>query len=73
MSDGPAGLQTYQNRGLIPGPICTPTVASIDAALEPDTGTGYLYFLAIPDGDGQHVFAKTLAEHNANKKQYGYQ
>ena len=68
-----AGYQTYQNRGLIPAPICSPTVASIDAALEPDTGTGYLYFLAIPNGDGQHVFAKTLAEHNANKKQYGYQ
>jgi len=68
-----AGYQTYQNRGLIPGPICTPTVASIDAALEPDTGDGYLYFLAIPDESGQHVFAKTLAEHNANKKKYGYQ
>jgi UPF0755 protein len=67
------GYQTYQNRGLIPGPICTPTVASIDAALEPDTSTGFLYFLAIPNGDGQHVFAKTLAEHNANKKLYGYE
>ncbi|MEO8208873.1 MAG: endolytic transglycosylase MltG [Chloroflexota bacterium] len=66
------GYQTYQNRGLIPGPICTPTVASIDAALEPNTADGYLYFLAIPDGSGQHVFAKTLAEHNANKKKYGY-
>ncbi|MEO5918457.1 MAG: endolytic transglycosylase MltG [Candidatus Limnocylindrales bacterium] len=68
-----AGYQTYQNRGLIPGPICTPTVESIDAALEPDTKDGYLYFLAIPGDSGQHVFAKTLAEHNANKKQYGYQ
>jgi len=67
------GYQTYQNRGLTPGPICTPTVASIDAALEPDTTEGYLYFLAIPNSDGQHVFAKTLAEHNANKKKYGYQ
>jgi UPF0755 protein len=67
------GYQTYQERGLIPGPICTPTVASIDAALEPDTATGYLYFLAIPNGDGAHVFAKTLAEHNANRKKYGYQ
>ncbi|HSO30363.1 MAG TPA: endolytic transglycosylase MltG [Candidatus Sulfomarinibacteraceae bacterium] len=68
-----AGYQTYQNRGLIPGPICTPTAASIDAALEPDTATDYLYFLAIPDGDGTHVFAKTLAEHNANKQKYGYE
>jgi UPF0755 protein len=67
-----AGYQTYQHRGLPPGPICTPTVASIDAALEPDTASGYLYFLAIPDGGGAHAFAKTLAEHNANKVKYGY-
>ncbi len=67
------GYQTYQNRGLIPGPICSPSVASIDAALEPDTADGYLYFLAIPDGGGKHAFAKTLAEHNANKEKYGYQ
>lgn len=66
------GFQTYQTRGLPPGPICTPTVASIDAALEPDTASGYLYFLAIPDKSGRHAFAKTLAEHNANKVKYGY-
>ncbi len=73
VSDDLQGYQTYQNRGLIPAPISTPTVASIDAALEPDTADGYLYFLAIPDDSGQHVFAKTLAEHNANKTKYGYQ
>lgn len=67
------GYQTYQNRGLMPGPISSPTVASVDAALEPDTATGYLYFLAIPDDSGRHAFAKTLAEHNANKKKYGYE
>ncbi len=67
------GYQTYQNRGLIPGPICSPSVVSIDAALEPNTEDSYLYFLAIPDGSGQHVFAKTLAEHNANRQKYGYQ
>ncbi len=66
------GYQSYQVRGLPPGPIATPTVASIDAALEPDQSEGYLYFLAIPDGGGRHVFAKTEAEHNANKKRYGY-
>jgi UPF0755 protein len=67
-----AGYQTYTHRGLPPGPICTPTVASIDAALEPDTSAGYLFFLAIPDGGGTHAFAKTEAEHNANKIKYGY-
>ena len=71
-----AGYQTYQNAGLIPGPICTPTVASIDAALEPNTKTGYLYFLAIRDANGKstgrHAFAKTEAEHIANLRKYGY-
>jgi UPF0755 protein len=73
VSEDLIGYQTYQQRGLIPGPICTPTVASIDAALTPNTADGYLYFLAIPDGDGAHAFAKTLAEHNENKVKYGYE
>ncbi|HEX4898728.1 MAG TPA: endolytic transglycosylase MltG [Candidatus Limnocylindrales bacterium] len=73
VSEDLTGYQTYQVRGLIPGPICTPTVASIDAALAPDVASGYLYVLAIPDGDGAHVFAKTLEEHNAYKRQYGYE
>ena len=66
------GYQTYTQPGLIPGPIATPTLASIDAALHPDTADKYLYFLAIPEGDGKHVFAKTAKEHAANKKKYGY-
>jgi len=67
-----AGYQTYQNVGLIPGPICTPTVASIDAALAPDTKTGYLYFLAKNDGSHSHAFAKTNAQQIANMRKYGY-
>jgi UPF0755 protein len=66
------GYQTYTQPGLIPGPIATPTLASIDAALHPDTADKYIYFLAIPDGGGKHVFAKTAKEHEANKKKYGY-
>lgn len=67
------GYQTYQAQGLIPGPICTPTVASIDAALHPDTKAGYRYFVAIPKGNGRHDFSKTYAEHLAKLKKYGYQ
>jgi UPF0755 protein len=66
------GFQTYTRPGLIPSPIVTPTLASIDAALHPDTVDKYLYFLAIPDGNGAHVFAKTAKEHDANRKKYGY-
>jgi UPF0755 protein len=66
------GYQTYRHAGLIPGPICTPTVESIRAALDPDTSNGYLYFVAIPNGGGAHAFAKTYEEHLANLKKYGY-
>ncbi len=66
------GFQTYQTPGLIPWPICTPSLPSIDAALEPDTTEKYIYFLAIPDGDGAHAFARTKAEHDANRREYGY-
>jgi UPF0755 protein len=67
-----AGYNTYKVRGLPPGPIATPTVDSIDAALHPDTKSGFTYFVAIPDGKGAHDFSKTLAEHQAKLKKYGY-
>lgn len=52
---------TYINDGLPPGPICSPGKASIYAALYP-ANTDYLYFVA--DGKGNHIFSKTLNEHN---------
>ena len=66
------GFQTYTQPGLIPAPIVTPTIASLDAALHPDTADKYIYFLAIPDGNGAHVFAKTKEEHDKNRQEYGY-
>ncbi len=65
------GYQTYQTAGLIPGPISTASLASIDAALSPDQAKGYLYFVLIPNTK-EHAFAKTLREHNANLVKYGY-
>jgi UPF0755 protein len=67
---GLAGYNTYTHAGLPPGPIDTPTLTSIDAALEPDTTDGYLYFLAKGDGSGTTAFAKTFKEHQANVKKY---
>jgi UPF0755 protein len=64
---------TYRNGGLPPGPLATPTLTSIDAALSPDTKDGYLFFVAKNDGSKGHAFAKTLKEHQANLKKYGYQ
>ena len=66
------GFQTYQTAGLIPWPICTPSLPSLDAALEPDTADAFIYFLAIPEGGGAHAFAKTKAEHDENRRKYGY-
>ncbi len=52
---------TYLYKGLPPGPISNPGIASIRAALHPEK-TNYLYFVAI--GNGLHHFSKTLSEHN---------
>lgn len=60
---------TYLNAGLPPGPIANPSLASIQAVLEPSQ-TEYLFFLG--KGDGSHVFAKTYEEHQQNLIKYGY-
>ena len=57
------GYNTYREVGLPAGPIANPGKLSIAAVLDP-APTKALYFVA--DGTGGHVFADTLAEHNAN-------
>jgi len=66
-----AGYNTYTSKGLPPGPISSPSTASIDAALNPDTKAGYLFFIAKGDGSGTSAFAKTRAEHEKNVVKYG--
>lgn len=57
---------TYLYEGLPIGPIASPGLASIKAALYPET-TDYYFFVVT--ADGTHIFSKTLAEHNAAVKQ----
>ncbi len=60
---------TYRRRGLPPGPICTPSVSSIEAVLE-NKPTDYLYFCAKADFSGYHAFASTYSRHRANARAY---
>ena len=60
---------SYLKRGLPPGPIANPGLASINAALNPET-TDFLYFVGKNDGTGAHDFSKTLREHNNKVNRY---
>ena len=58
---------TYQNRGLPPGPIANPGEAALRAALDPPA-TEDFYFVA--NTEGGHFFSRTLEEHNRNVARY---
>ena len=62
-------FNTYQNTGLPPGPICTPSVKTIDAVLNAPQ-TSYIYFVAKPDFKGYSNFASTYQEHLVFAKAY---
>lgn len=60
---------TYMNAGLPPGPICTPSIKTIDAVLDsPDTD--YLFFVARSDFSGYSDFASTYQQHKVFAKAY---
>ncbi len=59
--DFPSPYNTYLNPGLPPGPVNSPGIRSVEAALYP-ADVPWLYFVAAPDG--HHVFSRTLVEHN---------
>jgi UPF0755 protein len=61
-----SSYNTYRNLGLPPGPICSPGLASLEAAAYP-ADTGYFFFLAdCTKDDGSHLFAVTEEEHLGN-------
>lgn len=53
---------TYINKGLPPGPICTPDLETIDAVLN-SPKTDYLYFVASSAFDGTHIFTSDYDDH----------
>jgi UPF0755 protein len=56
----PSPYNTYIHAGLPPGPVNSPGVKSIEAALYP-AAVPFLYFVALPDG--HHRFSRSLEEH----------
>ena len=60
---------TYLNKGLPPGPICVPSLATIDSVLNAPS-TQYLFFVAKPDFSGYSVFNSNFSDHSKAAKQY---
>ena len=60
---------TYVYYGLPPGPICIPSIASIDAVLNRQDHN-YMFFCAKDDFSGYHVFAVNSAQHIVNANKY---
>ncbi|MCR6628166.1 MAG: endolytic transglycosylase MltG [Pseudoxanthomonas sp.] len=60
---------TYTRKGLTPTPIAMPGADALKAAVNPADGDT-LFFVAVGDGSGRHIFSATLAEHNAAVARY---
>jgi UPF0755 protein len=64
-----SAYNTYRHTGLPPGPICSPGIASLQAAMHPKD-SNFLYFVADASGSGHSRFATTLEEHERNVSAY---
>jgi UPF0755 protein len=60
---------TYRRDGLPPTPIAMAGADAIRAAAHPAPGDA-LFFVAVGDGSGRHVFSKTYAEHQSAVAEY---
>jgi UPF0755 protein len=64
-----SAYNTYRHSGLPPGPICSPGIASLQAAMHP-ADSKFLYFVADAGASGHSRFATTLEEHERNVSAY---
>ncbi len=60
---------TYKYKGLPIGPICSPGISAINAALNPEN-TDYFYYVLSPKNDGTHNFSHSYDEFLVNKQKY---
>ena len=60
---------TYLIAGLPPGPICTPSIKTIDAVLN-EPASDYLFFVAKPDFSGYSHFSAGYDEHKQHASAY---
>ena len=60
---------TRNRKGLPPGPIDSPGLASIQAAAHP-AHTSYLFFVVKPCGNGEHVFESSYSKFLADAQRY---
>ncbi len=69
LDDAENKYNTYKHAGLPPGPICSPGLASLQAANTPEEHKFY-YFVATGKPDGTHYFNTNLKAHNRDVKKY---
>lgn len=60
---------TYKYAGLPPGPICMPSLSSLNAVINAENHN-YMFFCAKPDNTGQHAFAVDYAGHQKNAEAF---
>ena len=60
-----SSYNTYLHAGLPPGPIASPSLSAIQAAINPES-SDFFFFRAKCDGSHYHNFAKTFDEHLQN-------